>query len=187
MTPAPTTRVSSNPREALAVLSYAGFLAVAAAASLWMLADLWSGSREVEAAQDTFDRLAARSTLRPAGSSSPSPRERGSPFLVAPTLTVAGAGLEQRVASIVTKAGGTMISSQVELDGPEAKNGFVTVTATLEVPQPGLQLIFYDIEAGTPYLFVDKISIRSPEDLGDPEHGLMRMTMSVTGQWRPTE
>jgi general secretion pathway protein M len=54
------------------------------------------------------------------------------------------------------------------------------------VSQPALQTILYDIEAGMPYLFVDKLSIQSPEDFGEQESGRMRMTISVTGQWRLT-
>jgi general secretion pathway protein M len=50
-----------------------------------------------------------------------------------------------------------------------------------------LQTILYDIEAGIPNLFVDKLSIQSPEDFGEPESGRMRMTMSVVGEWRPPE
>jgi general secretion pathway protein M len=103
----------------------------------------------------------------------------GSPFLDGRTITIAGAA--------VAKAGGALISSQLELDGPEAKNGFVKLTATMEVSQPALPTILYDIEAGMPYLFVDKLSIQSPEDFGEPDSGRMRMTLAVAGQWRPPE
>jgi len=61
------------------------------------------------------------------------------------------------------------------------------LTASMEVSQPALQTILYDIEAGMPYLFVDKLSIQSPEDFGEQESGRMRMTISVTGQWRLTQ
>ena len=92
--------------------------------------------------------------------------------------------LHQRVEAAVAKAGGALISSQVELDGPDVKNGFVT--ASMEVSQP-VQAILYDIEAGMPYLFVGKLSIESPEVFGEPESGRMRMTTGVAGQWRSSE
>ena len=95
--------------------------------------------------------------------------------------------LRQRVEAAVAKAGGALISSQVELDGPDAKNGFVSLTASMEVSQPAVQAILYDIEAGMPYLFVGKLSIESPEVFGEPESGRMRMTIGVAGQWRSSE
>jgi general secretion pathway protein M len=57
----------------------------------------------------------------------------------------------------------------------------------MEVSQPALQTILYDIEAGMPYLFIEKLSIQSPEGFGEPESGRMRMTITVAGQWRPNE
>ena len=124
---------------------------------------------------------------RPPASIATDTSVNGSPFLEGRTITIAGAALEQRVGDAVTKAGGALISSQIELDGPEAKNGFVTLTASVEVAQAALQTILYDIEAGMPYLFVDKLSIQSPEDFGEPESGRMRLTVSVEGQWRPSK
>ncbi len=111
----------------------------------------------------------------------------GSPFIDGRTITIAGAALEQQIGAAVTNAGGVLTSSQLELDGPEAKNGFINLTATIEIGQPALQTLLYDIEAGTPYLFVDKLTIQSPEDFGEPESGRMRMSFAVVGQWRASE
>src|SRR6202042_2792325 len=41
----------------------------------------------------------------------------GSPFLEGPSVTVAGAALLQRAAGAITKAGGTIQSSQVDVAG----------------------------------------------------------------------
>ena len=77
-----------------------------------------------------------------------------------------------------------MVSSKVDLDGPETKNGFVGLIASVEIGQPDLQALLYDLEAGMPFLFVDKLSVQSPEQFGEPETGRVRMTLSVIGQWR---
>jgi hypothetical protein len=42
-------------------------------------------------------------------------------------------------------------------------------------------------EAGMPYLYVDKLSIQSPEVFGEPESGRMRMTIGVVGQWQSSD
>ncbi len=173
--------------EAVAVLAYVGVVIALLASSMWLVGDLWNGSGEIAAAQERLDQLTEHSRTRPPSSLASDASVSGSPFLDGRTITVAGAGLEQRVGAAVAKAGGALISSQVELDGPESKNGFVTLMASVEVEQPALQTILYDIEAGMPYLFVDKLSIQSPEDFGEPESGRMRMAMSVIGQWRPSQ
>ena len=61
----------------------------------------------------------------------------GSPFLDGQTITIAGAALQQRVQEAVAKADGALMSSQLELEGPDAKNGFVSLTASMEVSQAG--------------------------------------------------
>jgi general secretion pathway protein M len=182
-----TSGDASGRREALAALAYVGVVIAFVASSLWLVDDLWARSSEIAAAQERLDQLTEHPRPRPPASIASDASVSGSPFLDARTITIAGAALEQRVGAAVTKAGGAAVTLQVALDGPEAKNGFVTLTASVEVAQAALQTILYDIEAGMPYLVVDKLSIQSPEDFGEPERGRMRMTMSVVGQWRPPE
>jgi general secretion pathway protein M len=173
-------------RQALAVVAYVGVVIALLAISLLLVADLRDKAAQIAAAQMRLDQLSERS---PPGSASIASTTgvSGSPFLDGRTITVAGAALQQRVEEAVAKANGALMSSQVELDGPDAKNGFVGLTASLEASQPAVQAILYDIEAGMPYLFVDKLSIQSPEVFGEPESGRMRMTIGVAGQWRSSE
>ena len=85
----------------------------------------------------------------------------GSPFLEGATVTVAGAVLLQRVTAVVTKLGGNVLSSQVDLQGKQAKIGFLTIIASCDIDQIGLQQLLYDLEAGQPFLFVDQLSVAS--------------------------
>jgi general secretion pathway protein M len=173
-------------REALALVAYVGVVIVLLAMSLALVADLHDKSAEIAAAQMRLDELSERS--RPGSPAIASNAgAAGSPFLDGRTITIAGAALQQRVETAVAKAGGELMSSQVELDGPDAKKGFVGLTASVEVGQPAMQTILYDIEAGMPYLFVDKLSIQSPEVFGEPESGRMRMTIGIAGQWRSSQ
>jgi general secretion pathway protein M len=114
-------------RQTLAVLAYVGVVVVLAASSLWLIDDLRVRSRGIAAAQERLDQLTQHSRRRPPASIGSDASVSGSPFLDARTITIAGAAMEQRVGAAVAKAGGALISSQVELDGPEAKNGFVSV------------------------------------------------------------
>jgi general secretion pathway protein M len=172
-------------RQALAVFGYVGVVIALLATSLFLVADLRNKAAELAAAQMRLDQLSERS--QPSASIGSNASVNGSPFLDGQTITIAGAALQQRVEEAVAKADGALMSSQVELEGPDPKNGFVGLTASMEVSQPAVQTILYDIEAGMPYLFVDKLSIQSPEVFGEPESGRTRMTIGVVGQWRSSD
>jgi general secretion pathway protein M len=105
----------------------------------------------------------------------------GSPFLEGKTVTVAGAALLQRVAAAVTKAGGNVLSSQLDVQGEHAKAGFVSMVANCELEQSALQSLLYDLEAGMPFLFIDQLDIQTPTGTGDSK---LRFLLGVSGQWQ---
>ncbi len=102
-------------------------------------------------------------------------------------MTLAGAALQQRIERAVAKAGGALLSSQVELDGPKAGDGVLRLTANLEIGQSALQPLLYDLEAGMPYLFVDSLDAQAPQAFGEAESAGMRITIAVSGEWRPAK
>jgi general secretion pathway protein M len=108
----------------------------------------------------------------------------GSPFLEGATVTVAGAALLQRVTAVVTKLGGNVLSSQVDLQGTQATTGFLTIIASCDIDQPGLQQLLYDLEAGQPFLFVDQLSVQAPATFASSGEGKLRVLLSVSGQWQ---
>jgi general secretion pathway protein M len=108
----------------------------------------------------------------------------GSPFLEGPTVTVAGAALLQRMAGAVTKVGGNVLSSQVELQGTQTKAGLIGVIASCEVDQPALQKLLYDLEAGMPFLFIEQLVVQGPVASTGATEGRMRVLLAVYGQWQ---
>jgi general secretion pathway protein M len=148
------------------------------------IADIARQYTDVAAAGDILERLEGR---RPALSRSAATIDAvpsGSPTLEGRTVTVAGASLLQRVAAAVAKVGGSVLSSQVELQGPQAKAGFVGVVANCELDQPALQKLLYDIEAGMPFLFIDQLVVQMPLAAANDQEGRMRILLAVSGQWR---
>jgi general secretion pathway protein M len=106
----------------------------------------------------------------------------GSPFLEGATVTIAGAALLQRVTAAVTRLGGNVLSSQVDLKGTKAD--FLSMIASCEIDQPGLQQLLYDLEAGMPFLFVDQLVVQSPSSFSSSGEGKLRVLLAVSGQWR---
>ena len=112
-------------------------------------------------------------------------------MLEGPTVTVAGAALLQRVAEAITKVGGNILSSQVDLQGPQIKDGFISVTANCDVEQPALQQLLYNLEVG------DAVPVRRsaggagadggrllPGGAKAAEAVKMHVLISVSGQWQ---
>jgi len=178
------TRSSSPLRCGLAAAAFAGVIGLFIGGSVWLIGDVKTRWDRVAELSLRLEQLSGRSPRHNPRGSAEAAR---SLFLGGKTMTIAGAALEQRIKEIVEDSGGALTSSQVELDGPEAKNGFLSLTASIEVDQPGLQTILYDVEAETPYLFVDKLSIQSPEDFGEPDNARFRMMLGVAAQWRSSE
>jgi general secretion pathway protein M len=141
--------------------------------------------RALAQTSDLLDQLQGR-RARGAGLPSLASEHPGSPFLEGPTVTVAGANLLQRVAAAVGNVGGTVQSSQVDLLGTQAKEGFVGLVVSCEMEQPALQKLLYDLEVGMPFLFVDQLDVQVPQTtaLSDVANGKIRVVLGVSGQWQ---
>ena len=173
----------SSTRPLLAVLGYAVAVVVLLAMAWNGIADILERRQSVAAASDLLAQLEGRkASPLAAGGTGASPVPTGSPFLEGQTLTVAGAALLQRVADAVTKVGGNVLSSQVDVQGVQAKDGYVSVLASCELDYAALQKLLYDLEAGMPFLFIEQVVAQTPQS-GSAETGRMRLLLSVAGRW----
>ena len=155
-------------------LVVAGFLiAIAATAQAIERYQVLSASDEMLA------RLKNRAAPHSSQSASPDGALKASPFLTGSTVTVASAGLLQRVAALITAAGGTISSSEVEPQSALGKDGYVRVTVNCELEQAKLQQLLYDVEAGTPFLFIEQLVAQGPQ----PENPRMRLVIEISGVW----
>ena len=149
------------------------------------LVDLHDRRDALSAARDVLQQVEGRSIARNgnAGATDISV-PAGSPFLEGSTISVAGATLLQRVTSAISRVGGNILSSQVDLQASQSKPGFVSVTASSELDGPSLQPLLYDLEAGMPFLFVDQLVVQAPAGAANAQGGKMRVLISVSGQWQ---
>ncbi|MEA2928332.1 MAG: ral secretion pathway protein [Hyphomicrobiales bacterium] len=149
------------------------------------VADIFARRQALAASEDLLAQLEGRRASPFGGPGSPAgPVPTGSPFLEGQTVTVAGAALLQRVAEAVTRVGGNVLSSQVDLQGTKSKDGFISLIASCEVEQAALQRLLYDLESGMPFLFIEQLVAQAPQAAAASNTTRMRVLVSVAGQWR---
>jgi general secretion pathway protein M len=166
----------------VAATIYAGLLVVLLTVVVSSVLDLLGQQAAVNASAAMLEQLEGRKASGPGRSPADAAMPLGSAFLEGATVTVAGAALLQRVASAVTKFGGNVLSSQLDVQGTQAKAGFVSMIASCELDQPALQPLIYDLEAGMPFLFIDQLAVQAPTtSSGD---GKLRVLLAVSGQWQ---
>jgi general secretion pathway protein M len=180
MSLATTLRKSLVNSPPVAATAYAALVIVLLAVAISSVADILGQRSLVAATADMLAQLEGRKAPQAGARSGDAGAPSGSAFLEGATVTVAGAALLQRVAAAVTKAGGNVLSSQLDVQGPHAKAGFVSMVANCEMDQSALQSLLYDLEAGMPFLFIDQLDIQ----VASAGEGRLRFLLGVSGQWQ---
>ena len=178
---APVKLVTSSPL--LATVAYVGLVVVLLFTVVTSISDLIDQRGEVAASANMLEQLEghrAGAKRNVPGETMPS----GSAYLEGATVTIAGASLLQRVASAVSKFGGNVLSTQLDVQSPSSKPGFLSMVASCEIEQPQLQQLLYDLEAGMPFLFIDQLVIQTPTTGSGSQGGKLRVLLCVSGQWR---
>ena len=163
----------------VAATVYAALVIVLLGVTIGSVVDILGQRASVAATAAMLEQLEGRKAPV-AGRAGDRGAPSGSAFLEGATVTVAGATLLQRVATAVTKAGGNVLSSQLDVQGPHAKAGFVSMVANCELDQSALQSLLYDLEAGMPFLFIDQLDIQ----VATAGEGKLRFLLGVSGQWQ---
>jgi len=171
-----------NFRRALAAASYGLVVASLWICAGWIAFGFYGESAEVATLRERLRGFDQRLTAGPRNAGVKE-AESGSPFLEGATVTLAGAALQQRMERAVTRAGGELLSSQVELESPSGEPGFLSLAADVDLPGAALQAFLYDIEAGMPYLFVDTLAVQSPGAVEGEKNGRLHVALGVSGQW----
>jgi general secretion pathway protein M len=164
-----------------AIALYVAFVVLSLVATIMSISAIAERRANIAAEEHMLAQLAGHSYVRKNDNAPLGAAPSGSPFLQGRTMNVAGAALLQRVAGAITRAGGNVLSSQVDLQKADAKDGWVGLVVSCEVEQSSLQTLLYDIEAGMPFLFIDQLVVDAPEIGADG--GRLKVLLSVSGQW----
>jgi general secretion pathway protein M len=164
----------------LVAASIYGAVVIVLLVATWLaLAGIYSGESALAETSSLLERLQGRKAMPVADGGTMT----GSPFVEGPSVTVAGAALLQRVAGAVTRANGTIQSSQVDVAA--SQGGMVKLQISCEIAQSDLQLLLYDLEAGMPFLFVDELTAEMPQAVGANDGiGRMHVQLALSGEWQ---
>jgi general secretion pathway protein M len=166
-----------------AAAAYAGLVFALLFTMITSIADIFGQREDVASSAAMLEQLEGRKPASTRGQPADVSMPSGSAFLEGATVTIAGAALIQRVAGAVTKFGGSVLSTQVELKGTQSKAGFISILASCDIDQAGLQQLLYDLEAGMPFLFIDQLTVQASSTLSNSGSGKLRILLAVSGQW----
>src|SRR5262245_1890133 len=130
------------------------FLALILAASLTTLSMVTDAVERYRARNTSLDTPSRQELASQRGTNKPRPP--GSPYVKGQTSTLASAALLQRITSIISKAGGMVVSTEMVQQGAQSTDGYLTAIANCELAQDALQRVLYDIVSGDTFLFVDQ-------------------------------
>lgn len=107
-------------------------------------------------------------------------------FMAAPTQGLAGAQLQAYLQRVADAHHAVIISSGLEPTKHEDQPDSIRLQATLDTDVKSLQALLYQLESGTPYVFVDSLNIQIPgvnaqQAVEDP---LLRVTLGLRAVWR---
>lgn len=103
-------------------------------------------------------------------------------FIGGASETIAKAELLQRVTSAITKANGTILSSETVKQSARVKNGGLKASVSFKINQVDLQKLLFDLEAGLPFLIIDQLNIDTQKSSGSNIR--LRVVMEISGSWR---
>ncbi len=111
----------------------------------------------------------------------PGIRDSAALFLGGSSASIARAELLKHVSVQIANMGGNVVSSSLDqTTSPVQRIATIKTDFTMENAQ--LQKLLYSLEAGTPLLFIDRLSVRSDPKSNTPY--VLRVEMTVSGVWR---
>jgi general secretion pathway protein M len=148
--------------------------------SLWMRSD---AGQELAERRELLSRLETRTrtdTGRPIAVAPPTA------FLNAPTQGIASAQLQAYLAQLANLQHAGLMSSGAEAAKRDEAPDTIRLQATLDMNTKALRAMLYQLESGTPYVFVDALTVQpagatAGRIIEDPP---LRATLSLRAFWR---
>lgn len=109
-------------------------------------------------------------------------------YLEGQNETLVAAALQERLKSAVAQTGGRLNSTQVLAGKKNGKTERVAVRGQMQMTVAALQRVLYELESGSPYLFIDNLDVRPMVNPRGPQasdaDGLLDVHFDVYGYLR---
>jgi general secretion pathway protein M len=172
--------------QTIALAAFAAFVIICAGLMTWSLEARSEAAQELTDRQDVLARLEAGARAK-RGAHGPIVQAKApaAAFLDAPTLGLASAALEAHVTQLAGHHA-TLVSFAVQSTSAADRRDAVRIEASMDVSQRALQSLLYELESGTPYVFIESMTLRptaatAQSSAPDP---LLRATLSLRALWR---
>jgi hypothetical protein len=159
-------------------------LVLTCVATVGVLFDMRSiALRELTERRDGLARLETRvrqNAGRPIAAAPPAA------FIEAPTPGLASATLQAHLAQLADSQHAGLVLSGEETAKREDTPDTIRMQATLDINLKGLRALLYRLESGTPYVFVDALTVQPASVAAGraSEDPLLRATLSYRAFWR---
>jgi general secretion pathway protein M len=174
---------SLDREQAISVAVLAALLSICVAVLGLLLAARADAVRETSERREILSRLEARlrtNANRPMATAPPTA------FLDASTQGLASAQLQSYLAQLASDQRANLVSSGGEAAKRDDAPDTIRLQATLDMNLKALRAVLYQLESGTPYVFVDALTVQpagatAGRAVEDP---LLRTTLSLRAFWR---
>jgi general secretion pathway protein M len=142
--------------------------------------------QELSERQDVLSRLQARA--RPRTTQRAPTKPTAAPveaFLDATTAGLAGADLQAYVARLADQHA-VLVSFGTQPSAGEDGADAVRIEASMDISLRELQVMLYQLESGTPYVFVESMTMRATDPAAGvvAEDAPLRVTLGLRALWR---
>jgi general secretion pathway protein M len=142
---------------------------------------------ELSELRETLSQLTARARSAADARARTTTAAPAAAYLDAGTTGLAAAQLQAYLSQVAAAQQAIVISYGVEPARREDSPDAIRVQATLEVNQKSVQGLLYQLESGTPYVFVDSLAVQTPsatDQRGAQEDPKLRLTLNLRALWR---
>jgi general secretion pathway protein M len=172
--------------QAISIGALAALLFVCAAAAGLSLQARSDAAQELHDRRDQLSRLEARAKARSDARARSGATAPAAAFLDAPTQGLAVAQLQAHIVQLADVHHCLLVSSGLEPTKREDGVDSIRLQATVEASSQSLQAFLYQLESGTPYVFVDTLAVQltgaaSQRAIEDP---LLRVTLGFHAVWQ---
>lgn len=172
----------------IAIAVLASLLVVCVLAPILSLKARSDSLQELADAQDTLARLQA--AHRHAGGKEAKPEgieaAPDTAFLNGQTMGLASAQLEAYLSQLASAEHTSLVSSGVQQASHSEEKDIVRIQATMDISYDGLHTLLYKLETGTPYVFVDGLTLQPPSEAArrGGRDSMIKASLNLRALWR---